>query len=198
MDAANATAYWSRCRHHLQLQLLLPLSLIPFCSSHLQWICNNHVDFWIRDEGGQVFKTAGRGGSVSNAGCGAVYNGMHWVCLWGSSGCWCATTGCTRRGSWSMNWLLLCNGWGGSHELSDICHTRIVQPRWGGAVLTMDCRGNRTTSFRAIPLASRCGNASRTRGNLRIPLTPTLLPFLNISYDRSRVSVSAWGRHSLI
>ena len=51
----------------------LPLSLICFCSSRLQWICNDRIGIWIRDGGRQVFKTAEKSGSASNAGCGAGY-----------------------------------------------------------------------------------------------------------------------------
>jgi hypothetical protein len=74
MDAATAGDHRLRCRHRLRLQLPLPLSLIPFCSSCSQWICNGRTGFWIRDGGSQVFKTAERSGSVSNAGCEAGYN----------------------------------------------------------------------------------------------------------------------------
>jgi len=88
--------------------------------------------------------------------------------------------------------------------LSDICNARIVQPRSGGGVLTMNCRGYGTPSLRGIPLASRYGNASHSRRKLRIPRRPTLLliPTIsktsNIPYDQSRVTVSAFGRHSPI
>jgi hypothetical protein len=80
---ATATAgdHWSRCRHRLSLQLSLPLPFLPFCSSHSQWICNDHPGFWIRDGGRQDFKTAERSGGCSNARCRAAYNTMHWVCL---------------------------------------------------------------------------------------------------------------------
>jgi hypothetical protein len=55
--------------------------------------------------------------------------------------------------------------------------------------------------LRGIPLASRYGNASLSRGKLRIPRRPTLLLILtirktsNISYDRRRDRVRALGRH---
>jgi len=89
-------------------------------------------------------------------------------------------------------------GRGGSHTLSDICHARIVQRRSGGSVLTMDCRGYGTASRSGIPLDSRCGNASLSRGKLTISPRTRLLSFLNHSYDSSFVRVRALGRHSLI
>ena len=92
MDAASAGDQWSRCRHPLRVQLPMPLSLIAYCSSCSQWICNDCAGFWIRDGGRQVIKTAGRSGRASNAWCGAGYNAAHWVCLCGSSGCWYAPT----------------------------------------------------------------------------------------------------------
>jgi len=183
MNAATAGDHWSRCRHRLCLQLPLPLSLIHFCSLCLQWISNDRAGFWIRDGGRQVFKTIERSGSSSNAGCGAGYNATRWVCLWGSAGCWCVTTACTWRGGWSNYWPTLCSGRG------DICNARIVQQRWRGGVLTLNCRGYRTPSLWGIPLASRYGHASLSRGMLRIPRRPTLLVILtisktlNISYD---------------
>jgi len=169
MDAATAGDNWSRCRHCLRLQLPLPLSLIPFCSSHSQWICNGHAGFSIRDAGRQVFRTAERSGSASIGGGEAEYNATPWVCLWGSSGCWCAMTLCTRHAVWCNHWLSLSSGWGGSHALSDNCHARIVQLRWGGGVLTRDCRGYGTLSLRGIPLASRCGNVPFSRGSWEFP-----------------------------
>jgi len=54
MDVATTGDHWSRCRHHLQLQLPLPLSLIHFSSSHSEWICNDRAGFWTRDGGRQV------------------------------------------------------------------------------------------------------------------------------------------------
>jgi len=74
---ASAGDYCSRCRDLLSLQFPLPLSLIPFCSSGLQWICNDRTGFCIRDGGRQVFMTAGRSGSDSNAGCGVGYSATH-------------------------------------------------------------------------------------------------------------------------
>jgi len=65
MDAVTAGDLWWRCRHHLRLQLPLPLSLIPFCSLGLQWIWNDRAGFWNRDTGRQVFQTAERSGSVA-------------------------------------------------------------------------------------------------------------------------------------
>jgi len=73
-----------------------------------------------------------------------------------------------------------------------------VQRRCGGGVLTRDCRGCRTPSLGGITLASQCGKASLSRGKLRIPRRPTLLLFLNNSYDRSRARVRALGRYSPI
>jgi hypothetical protein len=76
MDTATAGDRGSRCRHCLRLQLPLPLSLIPFCSSRSQWIFNDAEGLCIRDGGRQAFKTAVRSGSASNAGCRAEYNAM--------------------------------------------------------------------------------------------------------------------------
>jgi len=198
MDSATAGDHWWRCRHHLRLQLPLPLSLIPFCSSRSQWICHGRTGFWIQDGGRQVFKTTERSGSASNAGCEAGYNWMHWVCLWGSSRCWCATIACTRHGGCCNHWPSLCSGRGYCHALNHICHARVVRRRWGGRVLTRDHRGYGTPSLRRIPLASRCGNASLSRGKLRIPQRPMLLVFLNNSYDWSHARVRAFGMHSPI
>jgi len=200
MDAATAGDHWSRGRHRLRLQLALPLSRNLFGSSRSEWIRNDRAGFWIRDEGRQCFKTAERSGSDSNAGFGAGYNAMPW----GSSGCRCATTACTWRGGWSIYWPSLWSGWGGTHALSDICNARIVQWRWAGGVLTLDCRGYGTPSLRGIPPASLYGNASLSRRKLTIPQRPTVLLILtiskslNFSYDRSRVRVWALGRHSPI
>jgi len=69
LDTTTAGDHHSRCRHCWWLQLPLHLSLISFWSSHLQWICTDHAGFLIRDGGRQVFKTAERSGSVSNARC---------------------------------------------------------------------------------------------------------------------------------
>jgi len=192
MHAATAGDPWSRCRHRLHLQLPLPLSLIPSCSSCSQWICNDRAGFWSRDGGRQVFRTAERSGTASNAGCRAGYNTTRWFCLWCSAGCWCVTTAWARRGGRSNYCPSLCRGWG------DIGNLRTVQPRWGGGFLTLDWRGYRTPSVRGIPLASRCRNASLSRGKLRIPRRPTLLLILttsNISYDQRRDRVRALGRH---
>jgi len=204
MDAATAGDNWSRCRHRLGLQLPLPLSLIRFGRLCLQWIGNDLAGFWIGDGGSQVFKTAERSGIDSNAGSRAGYNATYCVCLWRSSGCWCATTVCTQCGSWRIFWLSLCSRQGGSHALSDICNPRIVQRRWGGGVLTLDCRGYWTPSLRGIPLTSRYGNQSLSRRKLRIHCRPTLLLIVmisktsNISYDRSDVRVRALGSPSPI
>jgi len=195
-DAATVGDHWLRCRHRVQLQLRLPLSLIPFCSSHWQWIWNDHVGLWIRDVGRQVFITTERGRSASNATCGAGYNVMCWVCLWRFSGCWC-----TPCGSWSNYSPSLCRGRGGSHALSDICNVRIVQRSWGGGDLTLDCRGYGTLSLRGIPLASQYGTVYLSRGKLRIPRRPMLLLILtismtsNISYKQRGLWVKALGRH---
>jgi len=192
MDGATAGDHRSRSRHCLRLQLPLPRSLIPFCNTRSQWICNDRPGFWITDGGRQVLKTAERSGSARNAGCRAGYNATHWFCLWGSAGCWCVMTACTRRGGWSNYWPSMCCRWG------DICNARIVQRRWGSGVLTLDCRGYGTPSFRGIPLASWYGNASHSRGRLWIPRGPMLLLILttsNISYDWRRDRVRALGRH---
>jgi hypothetical protein len=69
MNAATAGDHRSSCRHHLWVQLSLPLSLTPFYTSHSQWICKDRTGFWIRDGGRQVFVTAERSGSTTNAGC---------------------------------------------------------------------------------------------------------------------------------
>jgi len=135
--------------------------------SRSQWICNDRVGCWIRDGGRQVFKTAERSGSASNSRCGAGYNTMHWVCRWGCAGCWCVMTVCTRRVGWSNYRPSPCSRRG------DICNAGIVQPRWGGGVLTLDCRGYGNPSLSGIPLASQYENASLSRGNLRIPVTAT-------------------------
>jgi len=201
MNAATSADHWSRWRHRLRLQLPLPLSLIPFCSSRSQRICNDRMGFWIRDGGRQVFKTAESCGSSSNAGCGAGYDATPCVCVCGSAGCWCVTSACTWCGGWSNYWPSLCSGRGGSHALSDICNTTILQLRWRGGVLTLDCRSYGTPSLRGIPLASRYGNASLSRGKLSIPRRPPHLLILmirktlNISYDRRHDRVSALGRH---
>jgi len=195
MDAVTAWDHSLRCRHPLQLQLPLPLSQIPFCSSRSQWICNGCAGCWIRDEGRQAFKTAERSGSASNAGCEAGYNTVLWVCLWASSGCWRATTACTRHGGWCKHCLALCSGWCYCDTLSGICHARLVHRRWEGGLLTRLCRGYGTPSLRGIPLASHRRNGSFTRGKLRIPRRPTFLLFLNNSYDRSSASVRTLERH---
>ena len=167
----------------------------------MQWICNDHMGFWIRDRGRQVVKTAGRNRSASNARCGAGYNATRCVCLYRSAGSWFVLTGCIRRSGWSNYWPSLCSKLGGSNALSDICNARIVQRRRGGGVLTLDCRGHGTPSLRGIPLASRYGNASLNRRKLRITWRPTLMLILmignnsNLSYDRSRVRVRALARH---
>jgi len=198
MDAATAGDHRSRRRQHLRLQLPLPLSLIPVCSSWLQWICNDRAHFWIMDRGRQLVKTAERSGGASNAGCGVGYNATRWVCLWRSAGRWCVTTACIWRGGWRNYWPSLCSGRG------DICNARIVQWRWGGGVLTLDCRGYETPCLRGIPLASRYRNASLCSGKLRIPWRPMLLLILtisktsNISYNRRRDRVRVVGRDHLV
>jgi len=204
MDAATARDHWSRCRHRLRLQSSLPLSLILSCNSRSQWICNDRAGFCIRDGGWQIFKTTERSGSDSNAGCVAGYNATRLFSNWGSSGCLGATTACTWSGGWCIDWWLLWSGRGGSHALSDIFKVRTVQRRWGGGVLTLDCRGYGIPSLRGIPLASRYANASLAMGKLRNPQWPTLLLILtmrktsNTSYDQSCVRVSALGRDSPI
>jgi len=163
MHAATARYHWLRCRHHLQLQLPQPLSPTPFSSSRSRWIWNDRAGFWIRDGGRQVLQTAEWGGSASNAECRAGYNATCCVCLWGSSVCWCATTACNQHGGWSRYWPSLCCWRGRSHPMSDICIIRIVQRRWEGGVVTLECRGYGTPSLRGIPHASQYGNASLRR-----------------------------------
>jgi len=204
MDAVTAGDHWLRCRHRLRLKLPLPLSLIPICSLRSQWICNNRTGWVIWDGGRQDFKSAERSGSVGNTGCGAGSNMRRWVWLWGSCGCWCATTASTQRGGWSMYRLSLCGGRGSRHLLSDIRNVRIVQRSWVGGVLNFDWRGYKTTSLRGNPSACRERTASLSRGKWRIPRTPTLWLImtidktLNISYYWSRVRVRSVGRHSPI
>jgi len=119
-----------------------------------------------------VFNTGERSGSASNTGYGAGYNATGWVSLWGSSGCWCATTACTRRGGWSIYCPSLCSKRGGNHMFSDICNARIVQRRWGGGVLTMDFKGYGTPSLRGIPPGSLYGTVPLTRGSWEFPEWP--------------------------
>jgi len=140
---------------------------------------NNRVSFWIRDGGRQVFKTTERSGSASNAGCGAGYNAEHSVSLWGSAGWWSVMTACSHRGGWNNCWPSLCSGRG------DIWNMRIVQQIWGGGVLSLDCRGYGTPSFRGISLASRYWNASLSWGKLRIPQRPMLLSFWGLGGFRT-------------
>ena len=141
-------------------------------------------------------------GSGSNGECGAGYNASRWVCLWASSGCWCATTACNGRGGWSIYCPSLCSRKSENDALSDISNTRIVQRRWVGGVFTLDCRGYGTPSLRGIPPASYYGNASLSMGKLRIPQRPILMLILmicmtsNISYDRSCIMVRPLGWHS--
>jgi len=124
----------------------------------------------------------------------------HWVCLYGSAWCWCVKTACTRHGGWSNYCALLWCWRGGRPGLSDICNVRIVQRWWGRGVLTLDCTAYGTPYVWEIPLTSRYGNASLTRGKLRIPCRPTLLLILtigktlNISYNRRRENVIALRR----
>jgi len=180
MDAANAGDHWSRCWRRPQLHLVMPLSLIHLCRLRSQWICNDRTGFWIRDGGTLVFKTAGRSGSASNAGCRVTFNATCWVCLWSSSVCWSATNACIRRGGWSIYWLPQCSICGGSHVLSNIRNVRTVQRRWGGGVLTLDCRAYETPSLRGIPITSRYGITSLSRGKWISPWRPTFLLIVTI------------------
>ena len=180
-----------------------PLSLISLCSSCSQWICNDCAGSKIRDGGRQLFKTAERSGSPSNARYVGGYNATRWVCLCGSSGSWSAVTACSRcGGGWRLDRPSLCTRRGGSHTFSDICNARIVQRRCGGGVLTWDWRGYGTHSLTEIPLASRYGNPSLRKRKWRIPRRPMvwLIPMIcktpRISYDRSCVRVRSLGRHS--
>jgi len=94
--------HWRWCRHCLPFRMPLPLSLNPFCSLHLQWGCNDHMGFWIRDGSRQTFKPAKSIGSASNAGCGSGSNTTWWVSLWGHTKCWCAMTAPIWNDGWSM------------------------------------------------------------------------------------------------
>jgi hypothetical protein len=185
MNAATTGDHWSRCRHHLLSPLPLSLSLICFPSWRWEWMINDRAGFSIKDGGWQVSKTTERNGSASNAGCIAGYNITHWVYLRGSSGWWC-----TQRGSWSIYWPSLCSRWGESHLLSVISNVIILQQRWGGGVLTLDCSGNRTPALIGIPFASQYRNASLDRRMLWIPPRPmhllsvTFTKTSNISYNQ--------------
>jgi hypothetical protein len=55
--------------------------------------------------------------------------------------------------------------------------------------------GYGTPTSSGIPVASRCGDRSRSRGKLRIPQRPMVLLILNNSYDQSCGRVRALGRH---
>lgn len=133
-----------------------------------------------------------------------AYNATCWVCMWGISGCKCAMSHCTRLSGLSMDSLLLCSGRGASHLLSDIHDVIIVLQRWGVGVLTWHCRGYWTTFLRGILLASCCRSASLSMGKQRILWRSQLLVYLMICkttnnlYDRSQVSVRAFGRCSWI
>ena len=64
----------------------------------------------------------------------------------------------------------------------------------------MDCRWCGTPFLSGITLASRYGNASLSRGKLRISRMPTLLILTirkrsNISHDWSGVMLRSLGRH---
>jgi hypothetical protein len=54
MNAANATNQGSRSGHRQWLQLPLRSSLIAFCSSLSQCICNDRAPFWNRDGVGRL------------------------------------------------------------------------------------------------------------------------------------------------
>jgi len=156
------------------------------------------------DGGRPVFKSAERSRSGCNARCGAGYNTICSVCMWGSSRCWCATTVCTRRDGLRMYQPSLYSGWVGSHGLSDSCHARFDQQGWGCGVLTLDCRGYGTPTLTGIPAAIGYQNASHSMEKLRIHQWPTIWLFLiitktsNILYDWSCVWVSALGSNGLI
>jgi len=135
--------------------------------------------------------SAGLPGPVTNT----RYNATGCVFLHCSAGSWCATTACTLRSGWSIHWPSLCRGRGGSQALSHICDSTIVQRRWGGGVLTLDCRGYGTPSLRGIPLTSRCGMASPSRGKMRIPQRLPHLVFRTNLYEQSRGRVRSMGRH---
>ena len=117
------------CRRSLIEVLPLPLTVIPFCSSHSQWICNDSTGFWIRNVGMQGFKSTKWSVSTSNAGCDAGYNMTHSVCQKLASRFWCATTTFTRRNSWSIDRLFWCSRQGATHALYDICNARTAKQR---------------------------------------------------------------------
>jgi hypothetical protein len=127
---------------------------------------------------------------------------MCWVCVPGSCWWWCATTTSTQRDSSSLYWSSLGSQQGEGHVLSDMCNTRYVQRIQGNGILTLDWRGYRTPSLRWIPLGSRYGNRSLSRGLLRSSPRHGLGLFLmmghtsNISYDLSGIGVRASGTHS--
>jgi len=195
MDAATAGHHRLRSSDRLQLQLPRPKTLIPLWRWRSQWMFNSRTGFWIRDWGREDLKNAKRSGSASNAECEAGHSTMRSVFLWRFCGCCCATTACTRHGGWCRHLQSLCSRRGHSHALSNPCHTRFDKPRWGGAVLTRDCRVHGTPSLRAIPHTSLCGNASLSRANLGILPGPRLLLFQNDSFGRSIARFRALGRH---
>jgi hypothetical protein len=109
-----------------------------------------------------------------------------------------------RRGCWSMYWASLCTGQGGSHTFIDYCNARIVQRRWRGRVLTLNCTVYRTPFLRGISLPSLYRNMTLRRRKLRIPRRPmpvlilTINKTFNVLYERSCVSVWPMGIHSPI
>lgn len=99
-------------------------------------------------------------GSVSSAGWGTGYIMKHWVCLYDSFWCWCATTAYTQLSGCSIYWLLLCCRLGGSPDWCDISNGRNVLQWSGGEDLSSDFRGHRTPSLRGIPFTSLWQNES--------------------------------------
>jgi len=146
IDAVTAGGHRSRCWERLCLQWPLPQSMSLFCTWLSQWICNDCADFWIRDGGRQVVMATVRSECDSNDGCGAGYTTTHWLCLWGAAGCWCVTPSCTWRCGERNYQPTRCSRNSGRLRWIDIRHTRIVQRRWRGGVLTLNCTGNGTLS----------------------------------------------------
>jgi hypothetical protein len=85
-----------------------------------------------------------------------------------------------RPGGWSICWPSLSSRQGESHALSNIYNTRIVQWRWGGGVLTLNCNCYGTSSLRELTSASWHGYKSLNWGKSGIPQRPKHLVVLII------------------